>query len=145
MTEVDPRFRQMGRGAMRRRRRGLVWRGGLGLALLAGLGVLAWPRVAPHVTAWLQADPDAAMVQVEAQFDIAPVVRIDTFTDIPGDPLIIPAPQDGQSPDMQRRPAPAALAASRRVVSGASRSPTPPAARAQPVSGAPDHALPSSA
>ena len=119
MTEVDPRFRQMGRGALRRRRRGLVWRGGAGLAVLAVLCLLAWPRMAPHLDAWLQPAPEASMVQVEAQFDIAPVVRIDTFTDIPGDPLIIPAPQDGQSPDMQRRPAPAALAASRRVVSAA--------------------------
>ena len=118
MTEIDPRFRQMGRGAMRRRRRGLAWRGGIGLVVLAGLGVLAWPRVAPQITAWLEPDPALDMVQVEAQFDIAPVVRIDTFTDIPGDPLIIPAPQDGQSPDMQRRPAPAALTASRRVAPG---------------------------
>ena len=115
MTQIDPRFRQMGRGAMRRRRRGLAWRGGIGLVVLAGLGVLAWPRVAPQITAWLEPDPAVDMVQVEAQFDIAPVVRIDTFTDIPGDPLIIPAPQDGRSPDMQRHPAPAALTASRRV------------------------------
>lgn len=119
MTDIDPRFRQMGRGAMRRRRRGLFWRGAAGLAVVAVLGVLAWPRVAPRIGAWLQPDPALDMVQVEAQFDIAPVVRIDTFTDIPGDPLIIPAPQDGQSPDLQRQPAPAALAASRRVASPA--------------------------
>ncbi|RCW87052.1 M23 family metallopeptidase [Paracoccus lutimaris] len=115
MTRVDPRFRQMGQGARRRRRRGLALRTGAGLVVFAGLAVLTWPRIAPQVLSWLQPAPAATMVQVETEFDIAPVVRVDTFADIPGDPLIIPAPQDNQRPDMQRRPAPAALAASRRL------------------------------
>ena len=119
MTEIDPRFRQMGRGALRRRRRGLALRAGVGLAALSVLGVLAWPRVAPHLGQWLFPEPADTMVQVEAQFDIAPVVRVDTFTDIPGDPLIIPPPQDGQSPEARRLPAPLALATSRRVPSPA--------------------------
>ena len=45
MTEIDPRFRQMGRGAMRRRRRGLAWRGGIGLVVLILVILLLMGRI----------------------------------------------------------------------------------------------------
>lgn len=111
MTGIDPRFRQMGAGARRRRRRISALRGMLAALLLAALGAWAWPwlqdRLAPA--------PAPEMVQVESQFDIAPLVRGDTFTDIPGDPIIIPPPEDGSGAGSRRLPAPAALAASGRV------------------------------
>ncbi len=123
MTRVDPRFRQMGQGARRRRRRGMALRAGAGLVVLAALGALAWLRLAPVAGDWLRPAPapEPAMVQVEAEFDIVPVVRVDTFTDLPGDPLIIPPPQDGAAPDTQFLPAPPALAAARRLPSTGAR------------------------
>lgn len=111
MAEVDPRFRQMGKGARRRRRRGSALRGGLALVVLGGVGVVAWPRVGPHLAGLLPSAQGQEMVQVASQFDIAPVVRTDTFTDIPGDPLIIPAPEDGAGGAAEALPTPAALSA----------------------------------
>lgn len=113
MTGIDPRFRQMGQGARRRRRRGLALRGALAALVLAGLGAWLWPSLQPRLSALLASEP--AMVQVESQFDIAPVVRGDTFTDIPGDPIIIPPPGDGAEAETRRLPAPPALTASGRV------------------------------
>uniref|UniRef100_UPI0018EF23B8 M23 family metallopeptidase n=1 Tax=Paracoccus binzhouensis TaxID=2796149 RepID=UPI0018EF23B8 len=102
-------------GARRRRRRVSALRGGAVALVLAGLGAWSWPVLAPRLSALLAPDDEQAMVQVESQFDIAPVVRGDTFTDIPGDPIIIPAPEAGEGEGTRRLPAPAALAASGRV------------------------------
>ncbi|GLK65214.1 peptidoglycan DD-metalloendopeptidase family protein [Paracoccus kondratievae] len=115
MTEVDPRFRQMGRGARRRRRRVNVLRMGVVAAALGGLGLWCWP--------WLISvlSPAPQMVQVESQFEIAPVVRGDTFTDIIGDPIIIPPPESGAEAEARQVPAPAALAATGRVTGRAAR------------------------
>lgn len=113
MTQIDPRFRQMGQGARRRRRRLSALRAVVGAVALAGLGVWAWPQLQQRLAVWRAPVPE--MVQVESQFDIAPVVRGDTFTDIPGDPIIIPPPEDGALAETRRLPAPPALAASGRV------------------------------
>ncbi|WP_323718667.1 peptidoglycan DD-metalloendopeptidase family protein [Paracoccus aminovorans] len=115
MTGIDPRFRQMGQGARRRRRRGLALRGGLAALALAGLGAWLWPSLQPRLSALWAPEAEPAMVQVESQFDIAPVVSGDTFTDIPGDPIIIPPPEDGAGAGQRQLPAPPALAASGRV------------------------------
>lgn len=120
MPQVDPRFRQMGRGALRRRRRGRAVRAVAGLAALALLGGLGWWQYGPQLALMLRGDNAEAMVQVADQFEIAPVVRTDTFTDIAGDPLIIPAPDtDGQPREERLVPAPAVLASSRRVATPA--------------------------
>lgn len=120
MTQVDPRFRQMGKGALRRRRRGRALRLGIGLAVVAVAGAFGWSRFGPHLSGFGGDDTAEAMVQVADQFDIAPVVRADTFTDIPGDPLIIPPPDDGGQPREERLvPAPAVLATSNRVATPA--------------------------
>lgn len=113
MTQIDPRFRQMGQGARRRRRRLSALRVVVAALALAGLGLWAWPQLQPRLAAGRAPAPE--MVQVESQFDIAPVVRGDTFTDIPGDPIIIPPPEDGAMAETRRLPAPPALAASGRV------------------------------
>lgn len=114
MNEVDPRFRQMGRGARKRRRRVALWRGAAALAITGVAGTLIWHHYGGAMVARLAlAPPD--LVQVDGQFDLAPVVRGDTFTDIPGDPLIIPAPDAATGNAPQHLPVPAALAASRRV------------------------------
>lgn len=108
-AEVDPRFRQMGQGARRRRRRVLAIRWGAGLSVLAVAGTIGWWQFRPELAWFRGGDMDEGLVQVEAQFDIAPVVRADTFTDIPGDPLIIPAPDDAGPRDARQLPAPTAL------------------------------------
>ncbi|SFA51961.1 Peptidase family M23 [Paracoccus halophilus] len=119
MTEIDPRFRQMGRVARRRRRRGRAVRAGAGLVLLALLAGLGWRQFGPQLRVWFRDGGPEMMAQVEAQFDIAPVRGSDTFADIPGDPLIIPANEDGPTQGETLVPAPAALAASRRVATPA--------------------------
>lgn len=120
MTQVDPRFRQMGKGALRRRRRGRALRGGIGLVAVVLLGALGWSRLGPGILGRSGDDGAEAMVQVADQFDIAPVVRADTFTDIPGDPLIIPPPDDDGQPREERLiPAPAVFATSNRVATPA--------------------------
>lgn len=96
MLQIDPQFRQMGKGARRRRRRiGAIRATAAAAALVGALGLL-WHQTGPWpvLTRLL---PDAAgggdleqqIVQTESEFDIAPVVRGDTFTDIAGDPMII--------------------------------------------------------
>lgn len=115
-TGVDPRFRQMGRSARRRRNRVLAarWTAGVAVALIGG--GLTWHYTQPDLAALFRRDnTDDVLVQVESQFDIAPVVRADTFTDIPGDPLIIPAPEDGQASDVAEQPLPARLASNPRL------------------------------
>ncbi|SEN95678.1 Peptidase family M23 [Paracoccus alcaliphilus] len=108
--EIDPRFRQMGQGARRRRQRVAAIRWGAGLSVLSvsvALGGWLWR---PDLSFWRGGDLDEGLVQVESQFDIAPAVRADTFTDIPGDPLIIAAPDDSGPRDSRDLPAPAELA-----------------------------------
>lgn len=120
MTQVDPRFRQMGKGALRRRRRLRAWRLGAGLAVLGLLSGLGWWQFGPQLSAMLQRGGAETMVQVADQFEIAPVVRTDTFTNIAGDPLIIPAPDaDGQPREERLVPAPALLTSARRVATPA--------------------------
>lgn len=112
MTEVDPRFRQMGRGARQRRRRQGALRALMVLLAVALAGVWLWPRLdLPQLAG--DPDLDQQLTQVGAEFDIAPVVRGDTFTDIPGDPLIIPSPEQAQAGKGQDLPAPPVLAATR--------------------------------
>ncbi|NLB58807.1 MAG: hypothetical protein GX805_10155, partial [Gammaproteobacteria bacterium] len=108
-TGIDPRFRQMGKGARRRRRRVAAMRWAAGLAVAAVAVSVGWWQFRPDLT-WLRGgDMRQQLVQVESQFDIAPVVRADTFTDIPGDPLIIPAPDDAGPRELRQVPAPAAV------------------------------------
>lgn len=118
-TEVDPRFRQMGRSARRRRRKWTVLRWGAGMAFAGLAGGLLWYQFQPDLGYFWRAD-DQEMVQVESQFDIAPVVRADTFTDLPGDPLIIPALDEGAARDVAQTPMPAALAGTPRLAGAGS-------------------------
>lgn len=94
--QVDPRFRQMGQTARRRRRKSAALRSGVaGLAVVA-LGGVIWWQFAPRIeNLWTQLTGADQMTQVEAEFDIAPVTPGDTFTDIPGDPMIIPRMDQG--------------------------------------------------
>lgn len=117
--EVDPVFRQMGRQARRRRRRVAGLRLILVGATMAGgvwLGLRHWqPDLSRLADLWQGGDMNQQLVQVESQFDIAPVVRRDTFADIPGDPLIIPPPDDTDRAEMSARPAPPDLMAEPRL------------------------------
>lgn len=119
MTEapVDPRFRQMGRGARRRRGRARALRWAGGTVIIGAALSLAWWQFDADLD-WLRGnDLDQTLVQVESQFDIAPVVRADTFTDIPGDPLIIaPAAAEGIAQDISKHPIPAELVSDPRMV-----------------------------
>ncbi|MDO5622826.1 MAG: peptidoglycan DD-metalloendopeptidase family protein [Paracoccus sp. (in: a-proteobacteria)] len=114
---VDPRFRQMGRGARRRRVRAQGLRWGAGVIALGVVVALGWRYVLPDI-GWLRGgDLDQTLVQVESQFDIAPVVRADTFTDIPGDPLIIPPPTEQEARrDVSQLPVPTGLAGDPRLI-----------------------------
>ncbi|MFD1795528.1 peptidoglycan DD-metalloendopeptidase family protein [Paracoccus aurantiacus] len=89
--EVDPRFRQMGRTARRRRRRAGALRGGIAsVVVLAVGGALVW-QFSPRITdLWTRLNGTDQMTQVADEFDIAPVTPGDGFTDVPGDPMIIP-------------------------------------------------------
>ena len=108
--QVDPRFRQMGQTARRRRRKSAALRGGAaGLAALALGGVIWWQFAPRIVNLWTQLTGADQMTQVEAEFDIAPVTPGDTFTDIPGDPMIIPRMDQGAATPGQTVMAPAAL------------------------------------
>lgn len=98
MLEIDPQFRRMGQGARRRRFRLGLLRGAalivvLGLMIGTGwhyLGPDIGARLAGHMTAGTRGDDgDESLVPLEQDIAIAPVVRADTFTDIPGDPMII--------------------------------------------------------
>ncbi|NHF73848.1 peptidoglycan DD-metalloendopeptidase family protein [Paracoccus xiamenensis] len=108
--QVDPRFRQMGQTARRRRRKSAALRGGVaGLAAVA-LGGVIWWQFAPRIeTLWTRLTGDDQMVQVEAEFDIAPIRPGDSFTNIPGDPMIIPRLEQGEVAAGQTVMAPAAL------------------------------------
>lgn len=113
-TPVDPRFRQMGRGARRRRVRTRGLRLGIGAALIAAAAFLGWRHGLPGLRG---GDLEQTLVQVDSGFDIAPVVRADTFTDIPGDPLIIPPPAtDAARRDTAQRPVPAGMAGDPRLI-----------------------------
>lgn len=102
--QIDPRFRQMGQSARRRRARQAALRGGgLAAGLVAVLAGVWWqwsPQITERVTSLLPgAVPDGEMTQVDPGFDIAPIVRADTFGNIPGDPMIIPrAASDSAAP-----------------------------------------------
>ncbi|AGT11476.1 M23 family metallopeptidase [Paracoccus aminophilus] len=88
MIDIDPQFRKMGSGARRRRQRlGLVRGAALALALV-GAGAGIWHFLPGRAVDG--GDLDQQIVQTESEFDIAPVVRGDAFTDIAGDPMIIP-------------------------------------------------------
>ncbi|MDF3605051.1 hypothetical protein PE067_02065 [Paracoccus sp. DMF-8] len=97
MLEIDPQFRRMGQGARRRRRRIGLLRGAalvLVLGVAAGLG---WRYAGPDIGARLAGDDsDETLVPLEQDVAIAPVVRGDTFTDIPGDPMIIQTGDSGE-------------------------------------------------
>lgn len=116
---VDPRFRRMGRQAMLRRRRSRGLRLGAAAVVVTALcwgGLRMWQPDLSRLAALLPAgDMDQQLVQVEAGFDIAPVVRRDTFADIPGDPLIIPAPEADGAAERTARPVPPDLAAEPRL------------------------------
>lgn len=112
--QVDPDFTRLRASSRaRQRRRGLLRWGplaALGLAALGGgAGWLATHRPAPQVPG---AD-DIQMVQVEGQFDIAPIVHADTFGNIPGDPLILPVAEADAQTGGKALPGPAELPQSR--------------------------------
>lgn len=116
MIGVDPRFRNMGKAARRRRRRIRLFRWAAVISSLSVIGILGVRYFDPDFSALLRlGDQGQTLVQVESEFDIAPVVRTDTFTDIPGDPLIIPGPEEGQSLDIREEPVPVALTSAQRV------------------------------
>ncbi|AUH32937.1 M23 family metallopeptidase [Paracoccus tegillarcae] len=105
--QVDPAFQNHRRSARRRRNRSRAIRGGVAAASVLIVGGVAWmlwpdaptdgmPAGDPQIASEAQGD-DAQMVQVAEEFDVAPVVRADTFTDLPGDPLILRLAEDGQS------------------------------------------------
>ena len=113
--QVDPAFQSHRRSARRRRNRARAIRGGVGavaLMIAGGLGWALWPDAAekgdPQIAVTATGD-DAQMVQVAAEFDVAPVVRADTFTDLPGDPLILRLAEDDQSSRSQPLPGPPTL------------------------------------
>ncbi|MDO5704513.1 MAG: peptidoglycan DD-metalloendopeptidase family protein [Paracoccus sp. (in: a-proteobacteria)] len=92
MFEVDPRFRQMGRRAQKTRRRSLGLRMLAGVVAALAFGAGIWHVWQPDL-GWLTGDDlSQRMTQVDDGFDIARPVAVDTFTDIPGDPLMIPPP-----------------------------------------------------
>ena len=117
--EIDPRFRRMGRQARRRRRRSQGLRLGAVALVAAGAlwgGARLWqPDLSRLAALWRADDMDQQLVQVETGFDIAPIVRRDTFADIPGDPLIIPPPETEGTAEVTARPAPPDLAAEPRL------------------------------
>ncbi|RMC35415.1 peptidoglycan DD-metalloendopeptidase family protein [Paracoccus alkanivorans] len=116
MIGVDPRFQSMGKAARRRRRRARVLRWVGVIFFLSTIGLLGIRYFDPDFGALLRlGDQRQELVQVETEFDIAPVVRTDTFTDIPGDPLIIPTPDDGNPRDIREEPVPPALVTGRRI------------------------------
>lgn len=117
MEGVDPRFRQMGKGAKQRRRRRYALRTGVAVAvlMLAGAGGYLLRCDGPQPLAPGKDAQVQALVQVGPEFDIAPVVRADTFTDLPGDPLIIPGAEIAAQTGQIRLAAPPALTASQRV------------------------------
>ncbi|MFV0410677.1 MAG: peptidoglycan DD-metalloendopeptidase family protein [Paracoccus sp. (in: a-proteobacteria)] len=89
--QVDPRFQQMGKTARRRRRRSTALRGLAGLMVLSFAGGLGWWRYSDEIGAlWSRWTDTTQMTQVASEFDIAPVTHGAGFTDIPGDPMIIP-------------------------------------------------------
>lgn len=107
--QVDPAFQSHRLNARRRRNRSRAIRVGVGLAVLllaGGIGWLVWPdgeaspletvQVADAASGGDTLQDGAQMVQVEEAFDVAPVVRADTFTDLPGDPLILRLADEGQ-------------------------------------------------
>ncbi len=113
MLEIDPQFRRMGKGARKRRiRLNLLRGGGAALALLlVGGGVwLQWGDSLP--LPGRVDENEIALVPVEAELQLAPIVRADTFTDIPGDPLIIPGAEGGERTG-RRLVGPASLPVSR--------------------------------
>ncbi|WP_312530842.1 peptidoglycan DD-metalloendopeptidase family protein [Paracoccus sp. (in: a-proteobacteria)] len=99
MIEIDPKFREMSQGARRRRNRMGVVRLALIAFLIIGAGWFGWhlagaslmARLAPRSIAVAGADDQ--ITQTESEFDIAPVVRGDTFTNIAGDPMVIAGPE----------------------------------------------------
>ena len=108
--QVDPRFRQMGHGARKRRRKSFALRGALaGVALLLAGGA-GWWQFGPQLgAAWTSWTDNTQMTQVEAEFDIAPVTHGAGFTDIPGDPMFIPRTRRDAEAEGEIMPAPAAL------------------------------------
>lgn len=97
MLNIDPQFRQMRQGARRRRRRSGLLRGVAVAAVLLAAAGIGWQRAGPALLQRLAGDDtDQMLVQVEDGIQIAPVVRADTFTNIPGDPMIIPSADSGE-------------------------------------------------
>lgn len=100
----------MGQTARRRRRKSAALRGTVaGLAVVALGGVIWWQFAPRFENLWTRLTGADQMIQVEAEFDIAPVTPGDTFTNIPGDPMIIPRMEQGQVAAGQTVLAPAAL------------------------------------
>ena len=96
--QVDPAFRTHRQSARRRRRRSRALRLALAapvVALVIGAALWwLWPLTGPGTddptrTIAATGDMEQQLVQVEPEFDVAPVVQADTFTDLPGDPLIL--------------------------------------------------------
>lgn len=115
MLEVDPRFRQMGQTARKSRNRSRALRGGILGGALIGLMALGWIIADPDLSqlpGWPTRDAQAQLTQVEESFDLAPPVTVDSFSNIPGDPLIIPPLEPSEQTAEQQRPVPPALARS---------------------------------
>lgn len=87
----------MGRGARKRRLRFWLIRGvPVAFMVILALGV-GWCHWGPNGgLRQVEADIDQTIIPLDAEFDIAPVVRGDTFTDIPGDPMIIQIGESAQ-------------------------------------------------
>lgn len=110
--QVDPAFHSHRRRARMRRNRSRALRGGIaaiGVMVVGGLLWLLWPDGGADEVIATGAGDDPQMVQVAAEFDIAPVVRADTFTDLPGDPLILRLAGDGRKARSLPLPGPPTL------------------------------------
>ncbi|PZO68129.1 MAG: hypothetical protein DI498_00180 [Paracoccus denitrificans] len=94
---VDPEFAALRQNARSRQRRGRIWR--LGPLAVIGVAAVGWGgwHLSQNWPMGKAVADDAQLVQVEEQFQIAPVVHADAFTNIPGDPMLLPAAEDAQT------------------------------------------------
>lgn len=93
----------MGKGARRRRRLGLL-RNAIVLALLCAAGLAFWLALRGGDSGRIAALDDQRVTLVEPA--IAPMIRHDAFTDLPGDPILIAGddPRQGGPRELPRPP-----------------------------------------
>ncbi len=90
--KVDPSFQQSRKHARARRNKRLAARSGVGLLVVAlvAFPVAIFTNLPSRVAGWFgPSEDDFTLVQVEQDFDVAPVVQSNVFIDIAGDPTIL--------------------------------------------------------